>query len=173
MGAFFDAYFPHIYGLVFRLLGHEAAAEDAAQEVFLKVHRAIGRLDPERDPGPWLTTIAYNVCRDRWRSSADKMSRQSSSLEHQPELANRLTHPDESPEDSVLRSERASLVRRALDQLPEQQREVVLLHDYEGFTHDEVATMIGATHAAVRKRYSRALASLGVVLKDWLDGPAS
>ncbi len=168
LGRFFDRYFSHVYGLVRRLLRDETLAEDATQEVFLKVHRAIDRLDPERDPAPWLTTIAYNVCRDRWRSSADKMDRQSSSIEDQPGLSNRLGDSRSTPEEDALAHERQRLVQEAISRLPEPQREVVVLHDYEGMTHDEIAQMVGASHAAIRKRYSRALNALADLLKETL-----
>ena len=46
-------------------------------------------------------------------------------------------------------------------------REVVVLYDYEGMSHKEIAVVLGASHAAVRKRYSRALAALATALKDW------
>jgi RNA polymerase sigma-70 factor (ECF subfamily) len=59
-------------------------------------------------------------------------------------------------------------VQKAIDRLPEQQREVVMLHDYQGLTHDQIAQIIGASHAAVRKRYSRALSALGETLTEWL-----
>jgi RNA polymerase sigma-70 factor, ECF subfamily len=168
LGRFFDRYFTHVFGLVQRLLRDETMAEDATQEVFLKVHRAIDRLDPERDPAPWLTTIAYNVCRDRWRSSADKMDRQSSSIEDQPGLSNRLGDSGLTPEENTLVLERQKLVQDAISRLPESQREVVVLHDYEGLTHDEIAQMVGASHAAIRKRYSRALSALADLLKETL-----
>jgi RNA polymerase sigma-70 factor (ECF subfamily) len=166
LGRFFDAVFPRIYGLLFRLLGNQAEAEDATQEVFVKVHRAIDRLDPERDPSPWLTTIAYNVCRDRWRSAGEKMNRQSVSMDEQPALAGQLRQAGPTPEDDLMASERERLVQRAIDRLPPPQREVVVLHDYEGLSHEEVAGILGASHVAVRKRYSRALAQLAALLKD-------
>lgn len=165
LGRFFDRYFPHVYGLVRRLLKDETRAEDATQEVFLKVHRAIERLDPDRDPAPWLTTIAYNVCRDRWRSAAEKMDRQSSSIDDQPGLSNRLDDGRTTPEDDALAGERERLVREAIDELPDPQREVVVLHDYEGLTHDEIARMMDSSHAAIRKRYSRALSALAEHLR--------
>src|SRR4030095_9489290 len=61
--------------LALRRLGERTLAEDAASEVFLKVHRAADRLDPARDPAPWLATITTNVCRDVWRSGQYRMSR--------------------------------------------------------------------------------------------------
>lgn len=168
LGRFFDRYFSYIYGLVLRLVGDVATAEDLTQEVFVKIHRAIDRLDPERDPSPWLTTIAYNACRDLWRSSSHRMGRDSSSLDDRPELANAIPAEGRTPEQEALADERERLVQRAIEQLPEQQREVVLLHDYQGLTHDEIGKIIGASHAAVRKRYSRALAALGKILVEWM-----
>jgi RNA polymerase sigma-70 factor (ECF subfamily) len=169
MGRFFDRYFPMIFGLVARLLSSRSAAEDATQDVFLKVYRAIDRLDPERDPGPWLTTIAYNVCRDRWRSAAGRMDRQSSSVDDRPELAHHLRDTGPDPQDELLADERERIVQQALTELPEAAREVIVLHDYEGIPHDRIAEMLGASHAAIRKRYSRAVKSLGEILKGRLE----
>jgi len=168
LGRFFDRYFPRVHGLLLRLLGDETAAEDATQEVFLKVYRAIDRLDPDRDPAPWLTTIAYNLCRDRWRSVADRMDRRSSSLEGRPGLSSRLGDDGPDPEERTLALERQALVQRAVARLPEPQREVVLLHDYEGWTHERIARHLDASHAAIRKRYSRALSALAELLKETL-----
>jgi RNA polymerase sigma-70 factor (ECF subfamily) len=169
LGKFFDRYFPMVFGLVARLLGSRTAAEDATQDVFLKVYQAIGRLDPERDPGPWLTTIAYNVCRDRWRSSAGRMERQSSSVDDRPELAHHMRDERLDPEGELLVDERERIVQAALLELPEAAREVIVLHDYEGLAHDRIAEMLGASHAAIRKRYSRALRALGEILQGRLE----
>jgi RNA polymerase sigma-70 factor (ECF subfamily) len=168
LGRFFDRYFPYIYGLVLRLLGDVPQAEDVTQEVFVKIHRAIGGLDPQRDPSPWLTTIAYNACRDLWRSSSHRMSRDSSSFDERPELTNHMPAGGRDPEQSVLAKEREAIVQKAIESLPFQQREVVLLHDYQGLTHDQIAKVIGTSHAAVRKRYSRALSALGEILTERL-----
>ncbi|RKZ09604.1 hypothetical protein DRQ32_07975 [bacterium] len=169
LGRFFDRYFPMVFGLVARLLGSRTAAEDATQDVFLKVYRAIGRLDPERDPGPWLTTIAYNVCRDRWRSSAGRMERHSSSVDDRPELAHHLRDEGPDPQAELIADERERMVQAALQELPEAAREVIVLHDYEGLAHDRIAEMLGVSHAAIRKRYSRAVKALGEILKGRLE----
>jgi RNA polymerase sigma factor (sigma-70 family) len=169
LGKFFDHYFPFVYGLVARLLGERAAAEDATQDVLLKVHRAIDRIDVDRDPGPWLTTIAYNVCRDRWRSSADRMDRRSASIDDQPEIAHQLRSGGPDPEQIALTGERERLVQEALSRLPEAAREVIVLHDYQGLPHDEVAELLGVSHAAIRKRYSRALQSLAEILRETME----
>jgi RNA polymerase sigma-70 factor (ECF subfamily) len=165
LAAFFERYFERVYSLAFRLLGERNAAEDVTQEVFFKVHRAAHQLDPSRDPGPWLTTIAYNTCRDVWRSSAHRLSRQSGPLEGSPGNPLQLTRGTNDPERDLIAKERRQMVVDAIEQLPEPLRMAVLLYDYQGLSHQEIAEITGLNHAAARKRYSRALASLGEMLK--------
>ena len=59
-------------------------------------------------------------------------------------------------------------MREAIARLPEASRTVVLLYDYEGLNHQEIADVLNVNHAAVRKRYSRALAELGRLLREKL-----
>jgi RNA polymerase sigma-70 factor (ECF subfamily) len=168
MGAFCDRYLPYVYGLLHRLTADRATAEDLSQDVFLKVQRALHRLDPQRDPKPWLTTIAYNVCRDHWRATAFRRAHEAHSVDDDSLTTPPSISQGETPLDAVLQSERERWVQAALAALPLQQREVVVLHAYEGLSHDEIARLIGASHAAVRKRYSRAIAALSHSLRRWL-----
>ena len=167
LGAFFERYFDRVYGLVYHLLGERAAAEDATQEVFLKVHRAADQLDPARDPAPWLAAIAHNTCRDLWRSAAHRMRRRSDPIAADGPLPRELAHGDD-PERAALGAERERLVRAAIARLPEPMRAVVLLHDYQGLNHQEIAELLAVNHAAARKRYSRALKELGRLLEETL-----
>ncbi len=168
LAAFFERYFDRVYGTCYRLLGDRTLAEDMTQDVFLKVHRAAHQLDPARDPGPWLTTIAHNACRDLWRSNAWKLTRRSASLDGDSAVAATLPHPARDPERDHLAREREQLVQKALLQLPEPLRVAIVLHDYEGLGHEEIAAATGIHHAAARKRYSRALAALGRLLEESL-----
>jgi RNA polymerase sigma-70 factor, ECF subfamily len=87
-------------------------------------------------------------------------------LEATEGLAESLPSPEATPEEAALRRERARLVQEAILDLPEDLRAVVVLHDYQGLGHEEIAGMTGTTHAATRKRYSRALARLAEALKE-------
>lgn len=165
LGLFFDAYFDRVYGLVYRLLGERAAAEDMVQEVFLKVHRSAHQLDPSRDPGPWLTAIAYNACRDLWRSSAHRLAKHSGSIDGDPALAARLGTTTADPEHLAIADERRRLVLEAIAQLPEPLRVAIVLYEYQGLSHYEIGEITGVNHAAARKRYSRALAALAQLLE--------
>lgn len=169
LSIFFERTFDQIYGMAFRLLGERAAAEDAAQEVYLKIHRAAHRIDPNRSPTPWILTITTNVCRDIFRSASHRMGKASVSLDEEPEFGATLVPDRRTPEEDLLAKEREELVQDAIQRLPDPLREVVLLHDYQGLGHQEVAEIVGASYAAVRKRYSRALTALGELLEDRLQ----
>ncbi len=165
LGKLFDAYFGSVFALVHRLLGDRTLAEDATSEVFFKVQRAAHSIDPNRDPAPWLMTIATNVCRDLWRSGAYRMRQRSRSVEDDPVVANTLRSATEEPPKALETAERQLAVREALLELSESHRVAILLHEYEGLSHQEVAERTGIEHAAARKRYSRALSALAELLK--------
>ncbi len=169
LAALFEQHFARVYGLVYRLLGDRTAAEDAAQDVFLKLHRAAHTLDPTRDPGPWITTIAYNVCRDLWRSGAYRLSRRASPIDDPTGPDGHLPHSADNPERDLLRSERERLVQGAIARLDEPMRVAVVLREYDGLSYEEIATIAGISAVAARKRYSRGLAELGKLLKGTLE----
>jgi RNA polymerase sigma-70 factor (ECF subfamily) len=169
LGEFFEFYFDRLYTVAYRLVGEHAQAEDVLQEVFLKVHRAAHQLDPERDPGPWLATLTRNACRERWRRTRRRPDRHAQSLDNGSGIRETLPAGGEDPEDETLRAERDRAIARALMKLPGALREVVVLRDYHGLTHEEIATVVGARGVTVRKRYSRALAELRQHLKGVIE----
>jgi RNA polymerase sigma factor (sigma-70 family) len=152
LGRFFDLVFPFVYSLAFRSTGDRSSAQDIAQEVFLKVYRAAERLDSERSPYPWLTAITVNTARDLARRIATRAE--------QPFDEGVLASQQDvgaGPHETLVRKERENLLERALLSLDYRQRMVVLLRDYCGCSHEEIASMVDTSPAAVRKRYSRAL----------------
>ena len=157
---FFETYFDRIYSWAYRLIGERTAAEDVVQEVFLRVHHGAPTLDPDRDPWPWLLTITYNTCRDLWRSNRTRRSADTLSLDDYPADAG-VEGNQSTPEREVSVRERERLVQSAILELQETPRAVVLLRDYHGLPHDEVAKIVGLSPAATRKCYSRALIALG------------
>lgn len=165
LATLFEQHFDRVYGLVFRLLGDRHSAQDATQEVFLKVHRAAHTLDPSRDPEPWITTIAYNVCRDLWRSGAYRLTRQAVSIDDPEHGDASLTSRADDPEQALVAAERRGIVQKAIGALHEPLRAVVVLREYQGLSYEQIAEMTGTTPVAARKRYSRALAELGKLLE--------
>lgn len=169
LAEFFELYFDRLYNVAYRLLGEHTRAEDVMQEVFLKIHRAAHQLDPDRDPGPWLATLTRNACRERWRREGRRVDRRARALDNGSGILETLPAGGNGPEDETLRSERSRLIGNAMMRLPGSLREVVVLRDFHGLAHEEIASVVGARGVTVRKRYSRALAELRRYLKGLVE----
>ena len=120
-----------VLGLARRYLGREADAEDAAQEAFVRafVHR--DRFDPARPVLPWLLTVARHVCLDRLRRD-----KREPIAETEPDGC---AFEGATAEDALGDRERLARLRRALDALPEGQREVVAMFHLDGLAYREIA----------------------------------
>jgi RNA polymerase sigma-70 factor (ECF subfamily) len=164
----FDMYFGRIFNLAYRMTGKRTTAEDITQDVFLRVYKAAHRIDVSRDPGPWLITIATNLCRERWRSARERFDRDLRSLDAEPELMAVMSADTTDPEMEMVQLNRDEKIMEAISKLAPPLRTVVVLHDFQGLSHEEIAPVVGARPAAVRKRYSRALARLRLYLQDVL-----
>lgn len=160
LGIFFDAAFPYVYNTAFRLLGSREMAEDATQDVFVKVYQAAGRLQTDRSPKPWLTAITYNTCRDVWRRSAVRPE-----VPEDPVTIGERSGGASSPEEVLLHKERQRMMESALLKLDGESRAIVILHDFCDTSHEVIAGMMGLSHEAVRKRYSRTLKRLAEIIK--------
>ncbi len=141
-----------VYGVARRLLGRPEDAEDAAQEAFLRLYRALGKLDPTRPLAPYLYRITVNACRDlgrhRRRSGAV-------SLEEVPAAAEPAA-PGTDPAEATRLAEERRIAAAALMALPERQRAALVLRDVQGLTTGEVARVLGTTEVTVRTQISRA-----------------
>jgi RNA polymerase sigma-70 factor (ECF subfamily) len=132
------------------LLGDSEQAQDATQEAFLIGWRDLRRLrDPERF-GAWLTGIALNQCRRRRRTGARER---------------RWTDAEEAAPDDADSAALRIEVRRAVDALPRQMREAVVLRYYCGFVEAEMAAALGVPAGTVKSRLGRARARLAVALR--------
>jgi RNA polymerase sigma-70 factor (ECF subfamily) len=128
-----------------RLLGRMDLAQDAAQEVFLRLHKYLARFDDERELAPWLYQMLVNVCHDvRRRSFPGGTVALDDVAEPVDEGAARAV------EAGLEREQRRMLVARALESLPPKERAVVVLRDIEGRSTREVADIVGSTEATVR-----------------------
>jgi RNA polymerase sigma-70 factor (ECF subfamily) len=163
LGVFFDAAFPYVYNIAFRLLGSNEMAEDATQDVFVKVYQAAGRLQVDRSPKPWLTAITYNTCRDALRRAAVRPETPEDAVTIGDRSGNVLN-----PEEVLLGKEREKITERALLELDEESRAIVVLHDFCNTSHEDIADMMGLSHEAVRKRHSRSLKRMAEIIRGLL-----
>jgi len=159
-----------LVNLCFRCLGEREAARDAAQETFLKVFRHAGRVEPRGRFFTWLYRIAVNHCLNqlRRRKIARFFSFQGrggprSGVEEQQGVASRELDPADGAPDAeatLLARERWRRTRDLLEQLPENQRVVLLLARFEGLSGREIAETLGITEGAVESRLVRAMRRL-------------
>lgn len=136
------------------MLGNMEDAQDAAQEVFLRLHRHIRSLDPDRDAGAWLRRTTMNACFDQLRRR-----KPSAELAFEPPVA-------PSQHDALELEERKRMVAAALLQLPEKERAAVVLRDIEGLETAEVARILGSSETTVRSQVSMAKAHLRAILEN-------
>ena len=160
LNVFFNTFFDRAYGYVCRLVRDVHEAEDITQVAFMKMHRAIHTLDPGRDPTSWVFAVVSNTVRDHWRSRRYKQSLKDKPLENAP-LTDHLT-----AEDDQAARDTAKILERALEELSDNLRAVILLRDYEDLSYADVAGVLGIEEAAARKRHSRALNELRKALQD-------
>ncbi len=130
-----------------RLLHHPQDAQDAAQEVFLRLYRHLGRIDRERGYEAWLFRVTVNVCRDIARRR-----RRSVALDEVSEPPS----PRPDAYDAAARAQQREMVRRGLGRLGEKERAALVLRDLEGLPTREVARILGSSENTVRSQISTA-----------------
>lgn len=133
--------------IALRLLNNPQDAQDAAQEVFLRLYKHLGRLDEARGYEAWLFRVTVNVCRDMARAR-----RRSVALEDVPHPA----APQPDAYHDAARAEQREIVRRGLGCLGEKERAALVLRDVEGLSTREVAGILGSSENTVRSQISTA-----------------
>jgi RNA polymerase sigma-70 factor (ECF subfamily) len=155
----YQRYSRPVFGLALRRLGDRGRAEDAVQETFASIWRSAGSYKPDRGPGaPWLYAVARNAIVDRARARNEIPS----------EIPDEPT-PDPGPGDKAEQSWIAWRVHRALEELPEREREVLALAYWSGLSQSEVAEFLGIPLGTVKTRTRSALAKLSDLLEEEVE----
>jgi RNA polymerase sigma-70 factor (ECF subfamily) len=145
-----------VFGLALRRLGDRGRAEDAVQETFASLWRSARSYRPERGPGaPWLYAVARNAIVDRARHRPEPTVERSEEAADEP-------GPEERAESAFV----AWRVHRALQALPEREREVISLAYWSGLTQSEIAEFLGIPLGTVKTRTRAALMRLADLLEE-------
>jgi RNA polymerase sigma-70 factor (ECF subfamily) len=151
-----------VYSVAYKVLGDAGLAEDATQQTFMQAWRAAGSYDPSRELGPWLATIARRAAINVYRH--DKRHRSFVGLDSaDPALV--------SPPPEAEQIYDVWEVRRALDTLPAQDRELIRLQHYRELTHTEIAEHLAIPIGTVKSRTFRAHRRLAGLLAHLRAGP--
>lgn len=157
----FSRYRSRVLNTAYHFLGDRDAAQDVAQDVFVKLYASPKAYRPNAAFCTWLYRVTANCCLDEVRRR--KRSR-SVSTEDVPECAAACA----SPEESVSSDELARLVRAAVASLPENQRMAVVLQRYEGLSYQQIAEVMKTSVPAVESLLFRAKTALKTRLSPYL-----
>lgn len=159
--------------LCIRMTGDVQRGEDLAQEAFIRVFSHRHRFQQGRKFSTWLWRIALNLCHDEARSVG---RRGELPLDEDGEDGAAMLAVGLAPDEQMIETERAELVRSALMRLPETHRAVVVLREYEGLKLREIAEVLDIPEGTVKSRMADALTQLSrrlrPVLADEFEQPA-
>lgn len=154
----YDRYSSRIYNFAFRFLRNSEAAEDAVQEVFVKMLKHANQFNGDAKLSTWLFSITANWCRDYLRKSDNKPK-------ETEEVLLSLPGPSEmAPDRTLERRQNEAMVQQALEALTPEQREAILLSRYQGLSYAEIAQISGCSEGAVKTRVFRAMETLKKIL---------
>lgn len=143
---------PLVYRMALRMLGNVPEAEEAAQEVFMNVHRAIASHDPSRPLAPWLARITYNQCLKRLAKTKQRTAMETAIADGDfPDAGDEI-----SPETHVNQRQMAHQIDHALDRLSAQDRAMMVMRYREGFSDSEIAHATHMPVGTVKTRLHRA-----------------
>jgi RNA polymerase sigma-70 factor, ECF subfamily len=151
-----------VYSLCLRMTANTAAAEDLTQEAFLQLYRKIGTFRGESAFSTWLHRMAVNVVLMQLRKKGLPVVPLEETVENEEEAPKKeLGGPDQVLAGSLDRLQ----LRRAVESLPPGYRTIFLLHDVEGYEHNEIATMVGCSIGNSKSQLHKARMKLREILK--------
>ena len=139
-----------VYGLALRMLGNPAEAQDIAQEAFLRAHRGLAEFRGEARLSTWLYAIVSRLCLNRLAGSERRLARDGE------ETLARIADARPGPDQAFEQGELEEALHRAIGELPEERRIVVVLRDVEGLAYEEIADVLDLPVGTVRSRLHRA-----------------
>jgi RNA polymerase sigma-70 factor (ECF subfamily) len=158
-------YQDRVYNLCYRFLGDKQEAEDAAQEIFIKVYRALKGFKLESSFYTWLYRIVINTCKNRVKSLEYRRSKSSVSIDNDQEKKDNgsisvITDKNDLPDTNLEHKEKIKRIQEAINSLPPDQKTMVILRDIEGLSYDEIANITNTRLGTVKSKLSRARTGL-------------
>lgn len=147
-----------VFKICYAVVRNHHDAEDATQEVFLRVWRNASRLEDIEDLRSWIARIAWNVAIDRKRKPAEQQMDEYLELSQAPRA-----------EDDVISGQMLMLLERAIARLPRKEREALILASVEEMSMAEIAQVLGASEATIRGRVFRARQQLRERMKRFTE----
>jgi RNA polymerase sigma-70 factor (ECF subfamily) len=145
-----------VMAMSWRMLGNDADARDASQEVFLRVYKYLKRYDQSQDFFAWVYRITVNVCRDILKKRRHQDDRITPIEMDNDEGVLEIPASQDDVEQMLLSTERHALIAQAIATLPYKERASIVLRDVEGFSTEAVAKILQSSATTVRSQISSA-----------------
>ena len=158
------AYEKNVYNIALRMVGDPDDAADMTQETFIKAYRALSGFRGDSKFSSWLYRIASNVCLDFLRSRSRHPQVSLSTVDEDDRATFELPDMRQNPEEQLMKKLSMEAVRRGLEQLPEQQRQILVLRELGGLSYAELAQTLGLEEGTVKSRIFRARKRLCALL---------
>jgi RNA polymerase sigma-70 factor (ECF subfamily) len=163
-------YQKRVFNIAYRMLGNMEEAKDLAQEVFLTVFESVKDLREEVKFGAWLTQITLNHCRNRWKYLKRRQYFNSDSLDDPREtedgnMAKAFYDPSDNPEVLYEKKMIQQFIQKGLLKLKEDQRELIVLRDLQGFSYEEIGELLGIPEGTIKSKLHRARMDLKGILE--------
>lgn len=163
-----DTFETRVYRLALRFTGDVLDAEDLTQEIFLAVHASISRFRGDAALGTWIYRVAMNRCLEFRRK------RRLETVSYEEGLPVDIEFSQEDPVHAVERRQLAEKVEAAISRLSPAHRDVVVLHELQGLTYQEVATVLNVPVGTVKSRLFNAFRRLRELLGGYIyEGTAT
>jgi RNA polymerase sigma-70 factor (ECF subfamily) len=156
---------------MYRMVHNSAAAEDLAQEVFLRVYRSRENYEPSAKFTTWLYRIATNLAVNHARDTRHERPENTLSIDEQNEetgLSFDLPDGALTAEEGLVRRERLLAIRSRVQSLPERQRTAVIMHKYQQMDYRQIADVLKLSESATKSLLFRAYETLRTQLKEFV-----
>ena len=162
-----DSHRDRVFNITYRMLGHRAEAEDVAQEVFITVFKTIESFREEAKLSTWLYRVAVNHCKNRIKYLSRRKDREKDELDETTHSSGNSTgngaigqSTPRSPDAALAGVQMEEVLRKAINDLDEEQRTVVILRDIEDLSIEEICAITEMPDGTVKSRLHRARLAL-------------
>ena len=159
-------YWRKVFNIAYKFVGKHDAAEDLAQDIFLKIFKSLNTFDRRANFQTWLISVSRNLCIDHYRSV--RKERETIDRDIDPNELSPASH-EISPMAHLEQRDRVVLLRHALAELPDTLKTAVLMRDIQEMTYQEIADRLKLPEGTVKSRINRGRTELARHVKRMVD----
>ncbi len=161
-----------IYNFVFRYLGNKELAQDVTQKTFIRVYKNINKLRDVKKFSSWIYQIAANLCKDELKKKSNRDTLSIDLIHENSEnghlMPNELIEKEfNQPDVEMNHKQIGTIIQKALKQLPEEQRVVIIMKEYQGLKFKEIAEALDESINTVKSRMYYGLNGLKKIFQKW------